>query len=231
MFVKKLRRKMPLNILIVDDHPMTVDSYVNLLSDDSFNKTEADFYKNYNCESAYKKIHFLKKQNQNIDFAILDVNLPAYPELNILSGIDLAAVIRKTHPECKILLLTMHTEVFIVNRVLNDIKPEGFIYKGEINFESFPSTCEKILSGETIYSSEIIKSQRAFSKKDYDWDQFDTKILSLLAKGVKTVDMPSHIPLSMSSIEKRKANIKSRLLLGRGSDTELINKARQLGLL
>ncbi|WP_431241332.1 response regulator [Flavobacterium sp. P21] len=223
---------MPLNILIVDDHPMTVDSYVNLLSYESFNTaSETIFHKNYNCENAHKQITQLKKRHQNIDFAILDVNLPPYTELNILSGIDLAAVIRKTHPECKILLLTMHTEVFIVNRVLNDIKPEGFIYKGEINFESFPLTCEKILSGETIYSSEIKKSQKEFSQKNYDWDKFDTEILNLLAKGIKTIDIPTHIPLSISSVEKRKANIKSRLLLGKGSDTELVNKARQLGLL
>ncbi|WPO77825.1 response regulator transcription factor [Flavobacterium sp. KACC 22761] len=222
---------MPLNILIVDDHPMTVDSYVNLLSDNSLSTTEIFFHKKYNCENAYKEITLLKKQQLNIDFAILDVNLPSYPELNILNGIDLAAVVRKTHPQCKILLLTMHTEAFIVNRILNDIKPEGFIYKGEINFESFPVTCKKILAGEIIYSSEIIKSQKEFAQKNYDWDKFDTEILNLLAKGVKTIDIPSHIPLSISSIEKRKANIKNRLLLKSGSDTELINKARQLGLL
>lgn len=222
---------MPINILIVDDHPMTVDSYINLLSDESFATIEPTFHKNYNCETAYKKIQLLEKQNTKIDFAILDVNLPPYPEMNISSGIDLAIFVRKTHPKCKILLLTMHTETFIVNRIIKGINPDGFISKSEVNFESFPSICRKILRGEIIYSDEIIKSQKNLEQRNLNWDEYDSQILILLSQGVKTIDIPDHIPLSMSSIEKRKANIKSNLLMGKGGDTELINKARQLGLI
>jgi hypothetical protein len=54
---------MCLNILIVDDHPMTVDSYINLLSGTDFQKNEPSFIKSYNCEDAYKKINFQLKQN------------------------------------------------------------------------------------------------------------------------------------------------------------------------
>jgi DNA-binding NarL/FixJ family response regulator len=222
---------MPLNILIVDDHPMTVDSYVNLLSDECFDTVEPFFIKKYNCETAYKKIVLLEKQNVKIDFAILDVNLPPYPEQNISNGIDLAALLRKTQPSCKILLLTMHTEAFIVNRIIKGIVPDGFISKSEVNFESFPTICKKILQGQIIYSDEIVKSQKKLVLKNLDWDEYDSQILILLAQGVKTVNIPDHIPLSMSSVEKRKANIKSFLLLGKGGDTELINKARQLGYL
>lgn len=225
------RHKMPLNVLIVDDHPMTVDSYTNLLSDEVFDVSDPFFIKRYDCETAYNKILLLEKQNVKIDFAILDINLPPFPQFNISNGIDLASVIRKTHPNCKILLLTMHTEAFIVNRIIKNIVPDGFISKSEVNFESFPMICKKILLGEIIYSDLIIKSQKKMAQKNLDWDEYDTQILILLSQGVKTVSMPNHIPLSMSSIEKRKANIKSHLLLEKGGDTELINKARQMGLL
>ena len=223
--------KMPLNILIVDDHPMTVDSYINLLSDGCFGAIEPVFLKSYNCEDAYKKILLFEKQNIKIDFAILDVNLPPFNDFNITSGIDLASIIRKTHPECKILLLTMHTEAFIVNRIIKGIVPDGFISKSEVNFESFPLMCKKIFLGEIIHSNEIIKSQKTLAQRNLDWDEYDSQILILLSQGVKTVNIPNHVPLSISSVEKRKANIKSHLLLGKGGDTELINKARQLGLL
>ncbi|WP_343694380.1 response regulator [Flavobacterium sp.] len=222
---------MSLTILIVDDHPMTVDSYVNLLSDDSFDTTEPTFLKKYNCETAYKTMLLMEKQNSKIDFAIFDVNLPSYEEANITDGIDLALTIRKTHPLCKVLLLTMHTEAFIVNRIIKSINPDGFISKSEVNFESFPDICKKILKGEVIYSDEIIKSQKKLTHRNLNWDEYDSQILILLSQGVKTVNIPNHIPLSMSSVEKRKANIKSNLLLEKGGDTELINKARQLGLI
>lgn len=220
---------MPLNILIVDDHPMTVDSYVNLLSDDY--DDEPFFIKSYNCETAYKEILSIKKQNTNLDFAILDVSLPAYKQQNIENGIDLATLIRSTHPTCKILLLTMHTEIFIVNRVIEEIYPEGFISKSEINFESFPSICKKILSGKIIYSDEIIKSQKKLVQRNFDWGEYDRQILTLLSQGVKMIDIPNHIPLSLSSIEKRKASIKNHFLLEKGGDIELINKIKQLGFL
>lgn len=222
---------MPLNILIVDDHPMTVDSYVNLLSDDYFYDDEPFFIKSYNCETAYKEILSIKKQNTNLDFAILDVSLPAYKQQNIENGIDLATLIRSTHPACKILLLTMHTEIFIVNRVIEEIYPEGFISKSEINFESFPAICKKILSGKIIYSDEIIKSQKKLVQRNFDWGEYDRQILTLLSQGVKMIDIPNHIPLSLSSIEKRKASIKNHFLLEKGGDIELINKIKQLGFL
>jgi hypothetical protein len=49
--------------------------------------------------------------------------------------------------------------------------------------------------------------------------------------GIKTVNLPDYIPLSMSAIEKRKANIKEQLLMGKGSDSDLIAKGKKLGLL
>ncbi|WP_281632484.1 response regulator [Flavobacterium luteolum] len=222
---------MPLNILIVDDHPMTVDSYINLLSEDFFEISKPHFIKCYNCEDAYKKITLLSMQNVKIDFAIVDVNLPPYNKYNISNGLDLSTLIRKTHLECKILILTMRTEAFLVDKIIKRIKPEGFVSKSEINFELFPLLCKKIISGEIFYSSEIMKSHKELLKENIKWDEHDTQILILLSQGVKTIKLTDHIPLSMSAIEKRKANIKSQLLMGKGSDADLIRKAKKMGFL
>ncbi|KIA95302.1 MULTISPECIES: response regulator [unclassified Flavobacterium] len=220
-----------LTILIVDDHPMTVDSYINLLSGNDFQKNEPTFIKSYNCEEAYNKIIFQLKQNVNIDFALLDISLPPYKEFNIDSGIDLAILIREKFPNCKIVLLTMHSEPLTVDKIIKGIKPEGFISKSDIDFESFPSICKKIIEGEIFLSNSIIKSQRKLFKKNINWDNHDNQILILISQGVKTVNLPDYIPLSMSAIEKRKANIKDQLLKGKGSDKDLIEKAKKLGLL
>jgi DNA-binding NarL/FixJ family response regulator len=220
-----------LNILIVDDHPMTVDSYINLLSDTDFQKNEPSFIKSYNCEDAYNKIYFYLKQEISIDIALLDINLPPYKELNINNGIDLALLIRKKFSNCKIVLLTMHGEPFTVDKIIKEINPEGFISKSDINFELFPIICKKILDGDLFRSLTIIESQRELFKRNINWDNHDNQILILISQGVKTVNLPNHIPLSMSAIEKRKANIKGQLLMGKGSDKDLIGKAKKLGLL
>lgn len=219
------------NVLILDDHPMTVDGYINLLSNVNYNDKIPNFLKSYNCEEAYNKINLNFKQGINLDLAILDINVPPHKELNINNGTDIARFIRKKNPMCKIMLLSMHSEPLTVDKIIKEINPEGFIAKSDINFELFPVICKKIIDNETYQSPTIMESQRDLFKKNINWDNHDNNILTLIAQGVKTVNLPDHIPLSMSAIEKRKANIKGQLLMGKGSDGDLIGKARMLGLL
>ncbi|MFV5697802.1 response regulator [Flavobacterium sp. ZT3R17] len=222
---------MKLTILIVDDHPMTVDSYSNLLSDNAFQKNTPKFIKSYNCQDAYNQIFFYLKQNTAIDLVLLDISLPPYKEFNIENGIDLASLIRKKFTNCKIVLLTMHSEPLTVDTIIKEINPEGFVSKSDINFELFPIICKKIMDGGTFRSQTILESQRELFKKNINWDKHDSQILILISQGTKTVNLPDYIPLSMSAIEKRKANIKEQLLMGKGSDRDLIAKAKKLGLL
>lgn len=222
---------MGLNILIVDDHPMTVDSYINLLSYSSLQEENLHFIKSYNCEEAFNKINLYEKQNILIHFALLDISIPPYKDLQINNGVDLASLLRKKFPLCKVVLLTMHSEALTVDKIIKEIKPEGFISKSDINFELFPVICQKVLNGELYKSPTIIESQRELLKKNISWDNHDSQILILLAEGVKTVNLPNYIPLSMSAIEKRKANIKDQLLEGKGGDKDLIDKAKKLGLI
>ena len=44
------------NLLLVDDHPITVDGYVNILSTNKDHDTLIDFTTAYSCEEAYIKI-------------------------------------------------------------------------------------------------------------------------------------------------------------------------------
>nr|WP_315164823.1 response regulator [uncultured Flavobacterium sp.] len=223
--------KTPLTILIVDDHPMTVDSYSNILSVSNFQERTPNFIRSYNCEEAYNKIFFYLNQNTTIDLALLDISLPPYIKFNIENGIDLASLIRKKFPKCKIVLLTMHGEPLAVDKIIKDINPEGFVSKNDINFELFPIICKKIINGEIYKSRTIIESQKELLDRNINWDKHDSQILILISKGIKTVNLPNYIPLSMSAIEKRKANIKGQLLMGKGSDSDLISIAKKLGLI
>lgn len=222
---------MSYNILIVDDHPMIVDSYINLLSDTDFQSKSLNFIKCYNSEDAYNKILFYLKQNLSIDLALLDISIPSYAAFNINDGTDLAILLRKKNKNCKIILLTMHSQPLVVNKIIKEIEPDGFVSKSDINFELFPIICNKILKGDIFLSDTIMESQRELFKKNINWDIHDNQILILISQGVKTVNLPNYIPLSMSAIEKRKANIKDQLLKGKGSDKDLISKAKNIGLL
>jgi DNA-binding NarL/FixJ family response regulator len=222
---------MTYEILIVDDHPMIVDGYIKLLSEIDFKKNKPNFVKSYNCEDAYNKVFLNLKRQVNINLALLDVSLPPYKEFNINDGVDLALLIRKKFTNCKIIILTMHSEALTIDKIIKKIQPEGFFSKSDVTSESFPSICKKIIDGDIFQSQNIIESQRKLFKKNINWDNHDNEILILISQGVKTINLPNYIPLSMSAIEKRKANIKDQLLNGKGSDKDLVSKAVKLGLL
>jgi DNA-binding NarL/FixJ family response regulator len=218
------------NILIVDDHPMTVDSYVSLLTSVS-KEHDFEFHLAYTCGEAHDRIKMLKSTGALLDFAFLDVNLPASEEKKLMSGIDIATQLKSVFPDCKIIIITMHKEPVWVNRIFKSLSPEGFVSKNDINYRVFPDICKNLLDGLSYFSPSILESQRFFIKKNINWDEHDSKILLLLSQGVKTIHLPEHIPLSLSSIEKRKANIKKQLVFENGSDKELIDVAQKLGLL
>lgn len=81
-----------MNILIVDDHPLIVDSYVALLSAIESNKN-ANFHLAYNCKDAYDKVNALKDSETPLDIAFIDVSLPPYEEMNLRTGDEIGSLV------------------------------------------------------------------------------------------------------------------------------------------
>jgi len=218
------------NILIIDDHPMSVDSYKTLLSSIESNK-KANYSLGYSCEEAFNMLHQTKHDKETFDFAFVDVNLPPFEEKKLFSGSDVAKLIRDYFPDCKIIIISMHNEPVWVSQIYNSINPEGFIAKSDINYKSFPETFKSVENNEIYYSQSIKDSRKAMIQTNINWDEYDSKILQLISEGFKTKDLPKYIPLSLSAIEKRKASIKKQLILESGSNKELLDTAKSLGLI
>lgn len=210
---------------------MTVDGYVNLLSESDLDSTEMQFIKAYNCEEAFNKINIQNSLNEPINLALLDVSLPPFPAQNIMDGTDVGCYLRKNMQDCKIIMQTMHSEPLKIDGIVKQLLPEGFLSKNDVNFEMFSKICSRILAGEVYFSPTILQAQQQLSRNNLILDIHDNRILSLLSEGVKTVNLPDYIPLSLSAIEKRKATIKDQVLERKGSDLELLQKARKLGLI
>ena len=125
----------------------------------------------------------------------------------------------------------MHKEPLWVNQIYKAINPEGFIAKSDINFKCFPEIFKSIDKNEVYFSQSIKFSQKIMIQNNINWDDYDSKILYYITQGIKTIHLPDYIPLSLSAIEKRKANIKKQLLLNSGSDKELIDAVKKMGFI
>jgi hypothetical protein len=105
------------------------------------------------------------------------------------------------------------------------------VYKRQLHYKCFPEIFLSIEKNEKYLSQSIKESKKILFQKNVSWDDNDSKILQLIAQGVKTKNLPNYIPLCLSAIEKRKANIKKQLILNTGSDKEMIDVAKKLGFL
>jgi DNA-binding NarL/FixJ family response regulator len=218
----------PIQILIVDDHPFIIEAYKNAINKYSQNGFEFEVTQANNCKSGYENI---TEASKNFDIAFFDISMPEYAEKGIYSGEDLALLMKAEMPECKVILLTMHTELLKINNIIKNINPSGLIIKNDLTFDELLFAFDKIINNESYYSQTVIKLVGQAQYNNIELDVFDKQILFHLSKGVKTKDLPTYIPLSLSAIEKRKLNIREILEVPGGTDVDLIREAKNKGVI
>ncbi|WP_445453563.1 response regulator [Flavobacterium sp. 25HG05S-40] len=218
----------PINILIVDDHPFIIQAYRNALDKYSQQGYEFVVTQASNCKTGYESITDAKVP---FNVAFFDISMPEYAEKGIYSGEDLAALMKTEMPDCKIILLTMHTELLKINNIIKNINPSGLIIKNDLTFDELIFAFDKIINSESYYSQTVIKLVGQAQYNNIELDAFDKQILFHLSKGVKTKDLPQYIPLSLSAIEKRKLNIREILEVKGSTDVDLINEAKTKGVI
>jgi DNA-binding NarL/FixJ family response regulator len=218
------------NILIVDDHPFIIEAYKNAIKGyNSKGAYEFAITQAKDCKTGYEAI--TAPGIQPFGIAFFDLSMPIYEEKGIFSGEDLALLIKKEMPDCKIILLTMHTELLKINTIIKNINPNGLVIKNDLTFDELLIAFDKILKEENYYSQTVVKLVSQIQYDNIEIDAFDKQILYHLSKGTKTKDIPQYVPLSLSAVEKRKLNLKDTLDIRGGSDIDLIREAKNKGLL
>lgn len=212
-----------MNVLVVDDHPMTVEGYINALVSEPFGTHNPFFVKAYNCEQAYNSILKINSIKRSFDIAIIDKGLPSYEEKSIISGIDLVILIRKKMPNCKIIMITAHTEVIIVYDIAKNLRPDGLLIKNDITPEKLQQAVNEIILGNQ-YQSPIVKSCiNEIWKKELMIEDYNRQILLYLSKGFKIKELEGVIYLTTSAIQKRIIRMKKAFDVT--EDTSLVKQA------
>lgn len=216
-------------ILIVDDHPFIIEGYKNAIT--RYNPKEFEFIitQAKDCESAYGII--TNPAIAPFDIAFLDISMPPYEEKDIFSGEDLAKLLSEYMPNCKIILLTMYTELLKIKTIIKTINPNGLVIKNDLTFDELLFAFDKVIKNEKYYSESVLKMLSQSEADAIEIDQFDKQILFHISKGTTLKDMIQYIPISLGAIERRKINLKELLKIEEGSDMDLVREAKNKGLL
>ncbi len=218
-----------MNILIADDHQLTIDAYKTILPfslqlGDNINFIEAN-----SCEEAYLKINQCIENNVKIDLAILDYSMPVYSEKNILNGADVCIYLQKQMPSCINMILTSIMENIILFEIILNVKPHGIVTKSDIDGNKFLEIIEILLSGKK-YRSDFVSMQieEIWENKAFV-NELNRKILQYLARGYKLKEIAQELDVSEITIKKRISKIRESLNLN--EDDNIFKEAKSRGYL
>ncbi len=216
-----------MNIIVIDDHPMTIEGFTRVLGNDFLPVTELNVNTVLDLESAYNLIIKSHSTKNSFDIAIIDYTLSPFVAKNMNNGADMANFIRKKMPKCKIIIITAHTEVLLVYDIYKKAAPDGLIIKNDVTPLVLKIAVESVLRRKEYFSPMAFKCVSEILKENLMKDDLNRQLITFLAKGYKPKELESVLFLSKSAIEKRIYKLKK--IFSVSDDSGLIKEVYRLG--
>ena len=222
----------PINVLIIDDHPIIADAYRSAM----LKISNTDEAYNFNIKVANDidtAIYELKNSSANkiFDIIFLDIKLPKSSDGLLLSGEDLGLEIRRITPKSKIIVATTYNDNYRLNNILKSINPDGFLIKNDISSSELVEAIITVIKNPPHYSKTILQLLRKQVTNDFILDKIDRQLLYELSIGTKMGDLPNVIPLSIGGLERRKRQLKEAFNIAKMDDKTLVEIAKQKGFI
>jgi DNA-binding NarL/FixJ family response regulator len=222
----------PINVLIIDDHPIIADAYRSAMLKIS-NTDEAYSFNIKVANDIDTAIYELNNSSSNKFFNIifLDIKLPKSSDGLLLSGEDLGLEIRRITPKSKIIVATTYNDNYRLNNILKSINPDGFLIKNDISSSELVEAIITVIKNPPHYSKTILQLLRKQVTNDFILDKIDRQLLYELSIGTKMGDLPNVIPLSIGGLERRKRQLKEAFNIAKMDDKTLVETAKQKGFI
>ncbi|MCD2257582.1 response regulator [Psychroserpens luteolus] len=220
-----------INVLLIDDHPIIIDAYKNTLEKLNDGNDEFNFIINSAkcCDSALLEFKSSLK-DQPYDLVFVDIRLPS-KNPKIKSGEELCSIFKSLSPNTKYIIITGHYDAFIFHNILQNINPDGLLYKSDIGSDTIREVVLNALNNVPYYSATVLQLLRKSISSKIVLNDIDKLLLYKLANGTKTKDLKESLPLSQGGVEKRKRFLKEVFNTQKQNDKALIKSAEKKGFL
>lgn len=218
--------------LIIDDHPIIISAYINILKLYMLQNTKIQF-KISTATSIQDTVQLIdnNKDATQFDLILLDICLPHCNESKFNSGEDLGLFLKEKTSNSKIVAITSLNDNHRLWNVLQTLNPEGLLIKSDLDNEILVLAIKNVISGNTYYSATVVNLLRNRISNKLILDELDIKLLHELSNGSKMKELQQFLPLTKSGIEKRKRALKEKLKIKGDSDRALILEAKQKGFI
>jgi len=213
-------------ILMIDDHPSQLEGYQSIL--ESVAPKQLEVVRSHSFKEAFIAI---STGMVSPDVVFLDMHMPPFPEENIFSGEDMAGYIKSAVPDSHLIVITAFSEIFLLYNLTKNVDPDGVMVKSDFHAWELREAFRMVLSGEKYYTTTVRNGIKELLTREKFLDSLNRQIIILLSQGIRTKDLPKHLNMSLSAIEKRKAQLKDYFCLDGGTDEHIVNEARKLGFI
>lgn len=202
-----------LNILLVDDHDIVLRGMRHLIEDILGAGCHVD-----GANTAAEALSLASFRNY--DLCLLDVELPDSP------GIDLLHKVRTACPGIKIIVNTIHEELWIIKDYF-DANVEGILFKDVMSSE-IATAIRRVADGGTYFCKRAEQLRRLLDTCEMPTPK-ELEVLRLIASGKKTDDIAAEMGVSANTIETHRRHLLSKLHAR--NSAELVLNAVNHGLL
>lgn len=205
----------PLNILIVDDHDIVVRGIAMIVND------ALSGYQ-LNIDTATRGCKALELMSlKHYDLCFLDIEMPD------IDGLGMLKVIRSEHPEIKVIVNTIHEELWYVKDYVRQ-GVEGILFKS-VNADEIKTAVRSVLIHDDRYFCARARALLKIINGYNPPTPKELEVLQHLASGKSTDDIARFMGLSVHTVESHRRHLLDKL--GARNVAELIMNAVSEGLL
>jgi len=185
-------------ILIADDHSLILDGIQSILSKSLAGNLITTLTTGKSvCEEA---------KVQEYDIYILDL------EFKDMLGFDIIKEIRSVHADAKIIVNTMHEEVWNIERLIN-MEVNGIVLKSSA-CEHLEEAIKRVLDGEEYFCprfsylrTRTTSYRRSLKSKISQPSPQELIVLKYIVNGYTTQDIANELSLSVNTIESHRKSL------------------------
>jgi len=192
-------------ILIVDDHQLIIDGLRGFIESNQNYQVIGE------ANTGTEAIRLTSVLNP--DLILMDIEMPE------MSGIQASQEIKKSHPQIKIIIVSMHNEKQLIKKLI-DQGADGYLLKNSSQIEVMDAI-EKVLNNQIYLSQDVTLSllDKSQNKSSHNSDvttiaqltEREIEILKLVAQGMKNKEVGDSLNISHRTVDTHRTNLMKKL--------------------